>query len=312
MAIRRNNPEAQKQRAKDKGKKPKEKSTVLNILSGAKKDGFQLTSSTYKKYNKEIIATIESLEEGIVKSHHFLKGDIDKINILLHDLISKNQSDDDKQQLTKELSKLKSDYSELKNKQDDLQEKNIRLNQIISNTKKELEDANAISNNIRSIIESTIVNIAKEKADNKIVRDIIDDCKNNLSHSFYALFLLERLKDAHSLQDEHNKVASKVFDLQFEGRIAQLISISICDSINKKELSDEQIKDLVGYINSNFKKWEIIPIENEKHFDDHTEISVNPGADSVSKITKVFSFPIKISKQDTSLTKPTLGLVEAR
>ena len=73
-------------------KKDKEKPSALGrIFSSSEKDGFQLTSSTYKKHNKEIIATIESVKKGIGKSHQLLKGDIEKINRLLHDLISKNE-----------------------------------------------------------------------------------------------------------------------------------------------------------------------------------------------------------------------------
>ena len=297
-----------KKTKKEKTDSPVEK--VLGMVGLLSKDKFELTPHLFNKTSK---ATIESIQE--------IQREMKELNKLWDRQLVNNNEQEELKDLKKQISldfieyqKLSSDYKKLNEDMREFKEGHLgyqkKKMEEIKVLRLELDESQKLSSNVKNIIELSINEIASEK-DIPLVNKIIDICENKIGYSFYALFLLERLKESEKLEEKYPNQFSQVFKYDFEGNIAQLISLNICEAKKAGELYDDEIKELISYTNSKLKGWEILSIDEKGAYSDKTQVSTGV-ANAASRIQEIFTLPVKIADQATNHTDVKRALVSAK
>ena len=275
------------------------------------KEEFVLDENLYRQTADNIKTELNGIREKINELNVTWKQQLDnnrfqdKLNVEKDNLL---ECKSDFQRLYSDYEKLQQDHDLYKEGHEEYQQK--KLDQV-QELEQKLEDSQKLSNNVKNIIELSISEISKEKIDAPVVNKIIDNCENKISQAFYALFLLERLKESETLGEKYPEQFSKVFKYDFEGNIAQLISLNICEAKKAEELDDDEIKELINYTNSKLKEWEILSIGEKEAYSDKTQVSTGV-ANAASTIQEIFTLPVKIADQTTQHTDVKRALVSAK
>ena len=183
------------------------------------------------------------------------------------------------------------------------------LQEDIKQQKKELATLGKSNTKINNILESSVNDISQNKTE--LVEKIIDNCSKKINNSFYVLFLLERLGEAKKLEKKYPGQSSKVFMTDFEGDIAQLISVNICAAKINEKLDLDEIDELIQYVNEKLDKWEIVPMKGSEYFIKENHESIGK-TEANSRIREYWTLPIKIKTHAIEHTEPKKALVDAR
>jgi predicted nucleic acid-binding Zn-ribbon protein len=259
--------------------------------------------------NKNNESSIDKVLESILENIKKIDNKTDDSNKLIYKLIGVASSGDELKKAENEILQLK---GELQTTQKQKKFADDRINDL-EREKKDLEnEINTLgksSTEINNILESSLEGIKQNKTE--LVEKIIGNCKNKIDSSFYVLFLLERLSETKKLEKEHPNQSSKIFQSDYEGHIAQLISFNICEAYEKNDSDLNEVNKLIDYANDKLEKWEILPIEDPQYFIKENHESTGK-TEANSRIRKYFTLPIKIKSHSLEHTELKKALVDAK
>jgi len=262
----------------------------------------QFIKDLFKSLHQEV-----DNHQKISRSNENLSKDIKKIVESIQKESSLQQEIDNLTQVGSNNQQVISRLNHEKQQLDDTNSQNATKIRDLENIKNNLE---AEIHEKNKIYESGIERIIKDKGQNEIIEKVLKGCKYKPNNAYYALFLIEKLFEAIDLQEKYPEFATNVFKYDFESNIAQLVSLSICESIRQEELDEQDIGKLIEYINNKLSKYEIIASKKSGYYDSelHESIHDTDGA----QIQDIFTLPVKVKDQITGQTGLKKALVDAK